>query len=64
MDASETLRMAGRSIRSHKLRSALTVIGVIIGIASVVTFASVGASVEADIVSEVGSSSASNRWVS
>ena len=63
MDASETLRMAGRSIRSHKLRSALTVIGVIIGIASVVTFASVGASVEADIVSEVGSSSASNVYV-
>ncbi|WP_049997434.1 ABC transporter permease [Halococcus sediminicola] len=63
MDARETLRMAGRSIRSHKLRSALTVIGVVIGIASVVTFASVGASVEADIVSEVGSSSASNVYV-
>jgi putative ABC transport system permease protein len=63
MDVSETLRMAVRSIRSHKLRSALTVIGVVIGIASVVTFASVGASVEADIVSEVGSSSASNVYV-
>jgi putative ABC transport system permease protein len=63
MDVRETLRMAGRSIRSHKLRSALTVIGVVIGIASVVTFASVGASVEADIVSEVGSSSASNVYV-
>jgi putative ABC transport system permease protein len=63
MDVRETLRMALRSIRSHKLRSALTVIGVVIGIASVVTFASVGASVEADIVSEVGSSSASNVYV-
>jgi putative ABC transport system permease protein len=63
MDVRETLRMAVRSIRSHRLRSALTVIGVVIGIASVVTFASVGASVEADIVSEVGSSSASNVYV-
>ena len=63
MDGRETLRMAIRSIRSHRLRSALTVVGVVIGIASVVTFATVGASVEADIVSEVGTSSASNVYV-
>lgn len=46
-----------------QLRSALTVVGVVIGIASVVTFATFGASVEADIVSEVGASSASNVYV-
>lgn len=63
MDGRETFRMAIRSIRSHRLRSALTVLGVVIGIASVVTFATVGASVEADIVSEVGTSSASNVYV-
>ena len=63
MEVGETLRMATRSVRSHKLRSALTVVGVVIGIASVVTFATFGASVKADIVSDVGSSSASNVYV-
>jgi len=63
MDLRETLRIAGRSIRSHKLRSVLTVIGVVIGIASVVTFATFGASVEADIVGEIGSTTASNVYV-
>ena len=62
MEVGETLRMASRSVRSHKLRSALTVIGVVIGIASVVTFATFGASVKADIVSDVGSSSASDIY--
>lgn len=37
-NARETLRIATRSIRAHKLRSILTVVGVVIGIASVVTF--------------------------
>ncbi|EMA45280.1 ABC transporter permease [Halococcus saccharolyticus] len=63
MDLRETLRIATRSIRSHKLRSVLTVIGVVIGIASVVTFATFGASVEADIVGEIGSTTASNVYV-
>ncbi|MGN8214203.1 MULTISPECIES: ABC transporter permease [Halococcus] len=63
MDFRETLRIASRSIRSHKLRSVLTVIGVVIGIASVVTFATFGASVEADIVGDIGSTSASNVYV-
>src|SRR5699024_3304157 len=42
--------------------SALTVVGVVIGIASVVTFATFGASVEASIVSEIGTSSANNVY--
>jgi len=62
MDLRETLRIAGRSIRSHKLRSVLTVIGVVIGIASVVTFATFGASVQADVVGEIEGSSANNVY--
>jgi putative ABC transport system permease protein len=55
--------MALRSIRSHKLRSTLTVLGIVIGIASVVTFATFGASLKADVVSEIGDTSASNVYL-
>jgi putative ABC transport system permease protein len=63
MELSESLRLALRSVRGHKLRSTLTVLGVVIGIASVVTFATFGASVQADIVGEISTSSASNVYV-
>jgi putative ABC transport system permease protein len=63
MDPRESLTIAARSIRSHKLRSALTVIGVVIGIASVVTFATFGASVEAEIVGGIADSGANNVYV-
>ena len=45
MDPSEAFRIATRSIRAHRLRSGLTVVGMVIGIASVVAFATFGASV-------------------
>jgi len=63
MDPRESLTIAARSIRSHRLRSALTVIGVVIGIASVVTFATFGASVETEIVGGVAESGANNVYV-
>ncbi|MEA1932182.1 MAG: ABC transporter permease [Euryarchaeota archaeon] len=63
MDSRESLRIAVRSIRAHKLRSALTVIGVVIGIASVITFATFGASVQSEIVGDIGDSSAGNIYV-
>ena len=63
MDPRESFTIAARSVRSHKLRSALTVIGVVIGIASVVTFATFGASVEAEIVGSIGESGANNVYV-
>ena len=63
MDSRESLRIAVRSTRAHKLRSALTVIGVVIGIASVITFATFGASVQAEIVGDIGDSSAGNVYV-
>ena len=42
--------MSWRSLRDHKLRSALTTLGVIIGVAAVITFVTLGASLQADIV--------------
>jgi len=63
MDAGESVRIALRSIRAHKLRSTLTVLGIVIGIASVVAVATFGASVEADIVGDIEGSSANNIYV-
>jgi len=63
MDPRESGTIALRSIRSHKLRSTLTVIGVVIGIASVVTFATFGASVESEIVGGIADSGANNVYV-
>ena len=63
MDPRESFTIAARSIRSHKLRSALTVIGVVIGIASVVAFATFGASVESEIVGSIADSGANNVYV-
>ena len=47
----EALRMAGGNLWSHRLRSALTVLGVIIGIMSVLAVVTIGTSFEASIVS-------------
>lgn len=63
MDPRETLRIAGRSIRAHRLRSTLTVVGIVIGIASVVVFASFGASVEASVVGQIGGTNANNVYL-
>jgi putative ABC transport system permease protein len=63
MDAREIVRLAGRSLRGHKLRSALTIIGIVIGIAAVVTFVTLGASLKADIVGEIDQSTANNVYV-
>jgi len=63
MDLSETLRISVRSLRSHRLRAALTVIGIVIGIAAVVTFATFGASLKADVVSEIEGSSANEVYL-
>ncbi|WP_435365427.1 ABC transporter permease [Haloarchaeobius sp. DYHT-AS-18] len=46
-------RMSWRAIRSHKLRSTLTTLGVVIGVAAVITFVTLGASLQAGIIGEV-----------
>jgi putative ABC transport system permease protein len=63
MDVVESFRIGGRSLRSHKLRAALTVLGVVIGIAAVVTFATFGASLKANVVSEIEGSSANEVYL-
>jgi putative ABC transport system permease protein len=62
MDPAEAVRIALRSIRSHKLRSALTVVGLVIGIASVIVFATFGASVKAEVIGDIEGSNANNVY--
>ncbi|MFC4249542.1 ABC transporter permease [Natribaculum luteum] len=49
----EFLRLSWRSIRGHKLRSSLTTLGVIIGIAAVIAFVTLGASLQAGIIGDI-----------
>jgi putative ABC transport system permease protein len=63
MDPAEAVRIALRSIRSHKLRSTLTVVGLVIGIASVIVFATFGASVKTEVINDIEGSSANNVYV-
>ncbi len=63
MKLREILRISGRSIRAHRLRSSLTVLGVVIGIASVIVFSTFGASVRADVVGQIGTTNANNIYV-
>ncbi|SIR53658.1 putative ABC transport system permease protein [Haladaptatus litoreus] len=63
MDAREVFRMSWRSIRGHKLRSSLTTLGVIIGVAAVIALATLGASVQASIIGDVGGEEAQQIYV-
>ena len=53
MDVRESLRLAWRAIRGHKLRSTLTTLGVVIGVAAVITFVTLGASLSAAIIGDI-----------
>ena len=59
MKIQDGLRIAGRSLSGHRLRSALTTVGIVIGIATVIIFASFGTSVQTDIVGEFEDTAAS-----
>ena len=63
MDWREGIRIAVRAIAGHRLRSALTIAGIVIGIATVVAFASFGASVQTDVVGEFQDTSASEVYI-
>ncbi|MFQ3295272.1 MAG: putative ABC transport system permease protein, partial [Halobacteriales archaeon] len=45
--------MTWRAIQGHSLRSVLTALGVVVGVAAVITFVTLGASVQAGIVGDL-----------
>ena len=49
----ESLRLSWRSIAGHALRSSLTTLGVIIGVAAVIAFVTLGASLQAGIIGDI-----------
>ena len=53
MKLRQSFRLSWRSIRGHRLRSALTTLGVIIGVAAVIAFVALGASLQAGIIGDI-----------
>lgn len=53
MNSPENLRIAARALRANKLRSSLTVLGIIIGVAAVVCMVSVGAGAQAEVSEKI-----------
>ena len=53
MNPLESLRLSVRSITGHALRSSLTTIGIVIGVATVITFVTLGASLQAGVIGEI-----------
>ena len=49
----ENLRIAARALRVNKLRSSLTVLGIVVGVAAVVCMVSVGAGAQVDISEKI-----------
>src|SRR5258708_5792027 len=53
MNLLESLRIAIRALRVNKLRSALTALGIVVGVAAVVCMVSVGAGAQAEISEKI-----------
>jgi putative ABC transport system permease protein len=53
MSPAENLRIATRALRANKLRSALTALGIIVGVAAVVCMVSVGAGAQAEVSEKI-----------
>ncbi len=62
MNPIESLRISWRSIRGHRLRSTLTVLGVIIGIAAVITFATLGTGLQDEIIGDISPDNQQNVY--
>src|SRR5258708_6094413 len=53
MSPLENIRIATRALRVNKLRSALTVLGIVVGVAAVVCMVSVGAGAQAEVSEKI-----------
>ena len=53
MKLTESVRMSWRAITGHKLRSTLTTLGIIIGIAAVITFMVLGGGLKQDVLGDI-----------
>ena len=53
MNFVEAVKVALGALTAHKLRSALTVLGIVIGIAAVISLVSLGRGVQASIVTQI-----------
>ncbi|MEF8774114.1 MAG: ABC transporter permease [Halobacteriales archaeon] len=60
----QSIRMSWRAITDHPLRSVLTTLGIVIGIAAVITFVTLGASLQAAIVGDVAGETSPEMAVS
>jgi putative ABC transport system permease protein len=63
MDLWESLAVALEALRAHKLRSFLTMLGVIIGVAAVIALVSVGQTARSSVVGEFASLGPDLLWV-
>ncbi len=63
MDILESLSVALEALRAHKLRSFLTMLGVIIGVAAVIALVSVGQTARSSVVGEFASLGPDLLWV-
>src|SRR5215510_769905 len=55
MNALQAVRIALRSLRVNKLRSALTMLGIVIGVGAVITMIAVGAGAQARVAEQIQS---------
>ena len=55
MNASEVIRIAWEGVTTNKIRSLLTMLGVIIGVAAVIVMIAISAGTEATIADEINS---------
>jgi ABC-type antimicrobial peptide transport system permease subunit len=53
MNWTDTIRTAAEAVRTHRLRSALTMLGILIGITAVVLTVGLGAGAKADIQDQI-----------
>ena len=55
MRLASTFKVAGRALRKNKLRSALTALGIIIGVGAVIAMVSIGNGAKAQVQAQIAS---------